>query len=218
MNNDILSLPSIVSPKSEDDGRVSFRQEYKNLNYDYGIEEVNHMDNGGKADIPDIPEYIYSHRESTKVTSGRNTKHTSKLTTAKTSVEIPEDVELLNKISELEETITQISNELYISQTVNRGDDYVKAEINLWKNKMDYLTNYHNRHIAEIEEGIYRQECEFKDEIQNIHDNNRMILYNLEMAYKSLMKKTSNEINELKREKEELVYKTENIKKVFNLK
>jgi hypothetical protein len=205
MNNDILSLPSIVSPKSEEDGRVSFTQEYKKLNYDYYIEDMNKVD---------IPENVYS----TRVTSGRNTKNTSKVTTAKTSVEIPENVELLNKISELEETITHISNELYISQTVNRGDDYVKAEINVWKNKMDYLTNYHNRHIAEIEEGIYTQECEFKDEIQNIQDNNWMILYNLEMTYKSLLKKSNNEINELKREKEDLIYKTENIKKVFHLK
>jgi hypothetical protein len=210
MNNDILSLPSIVSPKNENDGRISFRQEYKNLNYDYGIEQVDEMNIG----IPLLREDM-----STKITTGRNTKLTSKLTTAKNSIEVPpEDGELLNKISELEETITQISNELYITQTVNRGDDYVRAEIDLWKNKMDYLTNYHNRHIAEIEDGIYTQECEFKDEIQNIQENNKMILYNLDMAYKSLMKKTNNEINELKREKEELVYKTENIKKVFNLK
>ncbi len=118
----------------------------------------------------------------------------------------------------MEDTITQISNEIYITQTVNKGDDYVRAEINQWKNKMDYLTSYHSRHIAEIEEGIYRQECDFKNEVQNIQENNRMILYNLEMAYKSLLKKTNNEISELKREKEELVYKTENIKKVFNLK
>jgi hypothetical protein len=77
MNNDILSLPSLVSPKSEEDRRMSFRNEYKTLNYDYGVEEDS-FSNVSKINLN-------SNRvESTKNTA-RNTKHTIKVTTAKYS-------------------------------------------------------------------------------------------------------------------------------------
>ncbi len=37
-DNELLSLPSLVSPMNKDDTRISFHKEYMNLNYDYGID------------------------------------------------------------------------------------------------------------------------------------------------------------------------------------
>jgi hypothetical protein len=262
----INSLPSdVYSPRSPlfDTNYLKktadFQQEYRSLNYNYGISErseastlkeqrIQYLEN----QIKELKDNMYYEmikkdecinnmaRENIQLKTKLNFDKIDKTSTAKVNKQVPlpkqnkmksnttieettptspQNENLKDKVKQLEGYINKLSNQIYINKTFYQNDDdYIMSQIDMWKNKSDYLMNLYPNTVADLKRQIFAQNLDFQTNIKETKDKNKQILVNLELAYESLFKKSEGEIEYLLKEREDLELKTKNIKKVLHIK
>jgi hypothetical protein len=223
---------------------IDFKKEYQNLNYRYGLsqrserseyrdERIKYLENQmnelndimyhtiGKKDeyIDNMVKENQMLKEKIK-TTGKATEvklgSTTKIPRLTKKPEVSKET-LKEQIIQLEAQILHLNNHVYINTALQNDDEYIIAQIDMWKNKSEYLMNLYPNTIADMKRQIFSQNLEFKTNIEATKENNNQILYNLDGAYRSLLDQTEYDIEELLKEREYLESKTKEIKKVLRI-
>ena len=145
-----------------------------------------------------------------------NKKSISRKTTQDDSEILKENQSLKNQVNELEKKLNDLNEQLKLDNLERKGKDYLRIELEMWKNKSENITKNYVQTLTSLKNQISEDKTIFVEKINTMQNEYTNEINSLKDKYQHTLEKLENSVKLHKTENENLKKKISKLKEILN--